>query len=239
MIKQIIQRTLIALCIVGSAGCATTEIQTMQGQLDSMEGKIMRLEESIPRDLASNRQRLQQISERLERTTTSVKDSENSLRPDLENINQQILNIGSKVDKDHAVVVNLQGRMDAIEDKLGMQVNTLGSQLAGVQTEQSQNLQTLRSDVDNLKGQINGVQLRMDALDKQMDKLLNAIGQVTGSSSSAGGTYDGGDTYVVAEGDTLSRIAQKTGASTRAIQDANGITDPSKITVGKTLKIPK
>ncbi len=235
VIGKALKKVIIALTLISGVGCITSDMQTMKAQLDEMQYKMLKMEETIPKDLAQNRQRLQQISERLDKTTSTVKESENSIRPDLEGINQQILNIGSKVDKDHLVVQNLQGRMDAIEDKLGMQVNTLGNQLAGVQSEQSQNLQTLSKDVDNVKAQLNGVQLRMDALDKQMDKLLNAIGQI----SSGGGTYSGGDTYVVVEGDTLSKIAQKTGVSTKALQEANGITDPAKITVGKTLKIPK
>lgn len=44
--------------------------------------------------------------------------------------------------------------------------------------------------------------------------------------------------YVVQSGDILGRIAKKHGVSTKAIADANGIADPSKIRVGQKLKIP-
>ncbi|MBR1835849.1 MAG: LysM peptidoglycan-binding domain-containing protein [Kiritimatiellae bacterium] len=48
----------------------------------------------------------------------------------------------------------------------------------------------------------------------------------------------GSGTYVVQSGDILGRIAQKHGVSTKALAEANGISDPSKIRVGQKLKIP-
>lgn len=47
-----------------------------------------------------------------------------------------------------------------------------------------------------------------------------------------------GSSYTVQKGDTLSSIAQKTGASLKDIVNANKITDPTKIQVGQTLFIP-
>ncbi|MFA5264605.1 MAG: LysM peptidoglycan-binding domain-containing protein [Opitutaceae bacterium] len=44
--------------------------------------------------------------------------------------------------------------------------------------------------------------------------------------------------YVVQKGDTLAKIAQKTGAKTDDIINANKISDPSKIQVGQVLFIP-
>ena len=45
--------------------------------------------------------------------------------------------------------------------------------------------------------------------------------------------------YKVMHGDTLYRIAQKTGSSMDAIVMANGMSDPSKLAVGQMLVIPK
>jgi len=44
--------------------------------------------------------------------------------------------------------------------------------------------------------------------------------------------------YVVQSGDTLSRIATRFGVSTRALAEANGISDINLITVGSRLRIP-
>tara|TARA_B100000902_G_scaffold387444_1_gene431578 strand:+ start:150 stop:998 length:849 start_codon:yes stop_codon:yes gene_type:complete len=45
--------------------------------------------------------------------------------------------------------------------------------------------------------------------------------------------------YVIQPGDSLSRIALKHRISSRALAEANGITDPNKIRVGQVLKIPE
>lgn len=47
-----------------------------------------------------------------------------------------------------------------------------------------------------------------------------------------------GASYTVQKGDTLSSIAQQTGANVKDIINANKITDPAKIRVGETLFIP-
>jgi len=47
-----------------------------------------------------------------------------------------------------------------------------------------------------------------------------------------------GTSYTVQTGDTLSKIAKKTGAKLPDIINANRITDPSKVLVGQTLFIP-
>jgi LysM repeat protein len=48
----------------------------------------------------------------------------------------------------------------------------------------------------------------------------------------------GGTTHTVAAGQTLSSIAQSYGITIKAIQDANGITDPNRVVIGTTLAIP-
>jgi soluble lytic murein transglycosylase-like protein len=45
-------------------------------------------------------------------------------------------------------------------------------------------------------------------------------------------------TYVVHPGDTLSAIAGRLGVSVGALADANGITDPNRVYVGQSLKVP-
>jgi LysM repeat protein len=45
--------------------------------------------------------------------------------------------------------------------------------------------------------------------------------------------------YIVAKGDTMSKIANKFGVTVDAIQRANNISDPTQIQVGDTLTIPR
>ncbi|HEX9969181.1 MAG TPA: transglycosylase SLT domain-containing protein [Acidimicrobiales bacterium] len=45
-------------------------------------------------------------------------------------------------------------------------------------------------------------------------------------------------TYTVAKGDTLSRIAARTGTTTTALAQANGIKDPNTVRIGTVLRLP-
>jgi murein DD-endopeptidase MepM/ murein hydrolase activator NlpD len=44
--------------------------------------------------------------------------------------------------------------------------------------------------------------------------------------------------YTIRAGDTLSSIAQRHGTSVRALAAANGITDPNRVIIGRTLSVP-
>lgn len=48
----------------------------------------------------------------------------------------------------------------------------------------------------------------------------------------------GEQTYTVVQGDNLTRIANRFGVTVEALQEANGITDPSSLKVGDVLVIP-
>ncbi len=50
---------------------------------------------------------------------------------------------------------------------------------------------------------------------------------------------NGGRVYVVQPGDTLSALAATWGVSVKSIMEGNGISDPNRIYVGQTLKVPR
>jgi len=56
-----------------------------------------------------------------------------------------------------------------------------------------------------------------------------------------GGTVDPGpssSSYTVRSGDTLSGIAQRFGTTVRALQDANGMSNPNAVVIGRSLRVP-
>ena len=63
---------------------------------------------------------------------------------------------------------------------------------------------------------------------------IPAGGAAAPAAASSGQTRN----YTVQRGDTMSTIAVKFGVTVAALQQANGITNPDKITVGQVLKIP-
>lgn len=69
------------------------------------------------------------------------------------------------------------------------------------------------------------------------DPHLIVVGQELNIPGSGGGGSSGG-TYVVAAGDTLGDIAAKHGTTSRAIAEANNISNPNLILVGRSLNMP-
>jgi len=65
-------------------------------------------------------------------------------------------------------------------------------------------------------------------------------GSVTPVSGAEGQGQAGvcGDTYIVEAGDSPFSIAQKCGVDVNELQQINGITDPTKLSVGQELKLP-
>ncbi|MFZ6002566.1 MAG: LysM peptidoglycan-binding domain-containing protein [Actinomycetota bacterium] len=61
---------------------------------------------------------------------------------------------------------------------------------------------------------------------------------VPAAASPAPASPSSGTTHKVAPGETLSSIARRYGTTIKAIQTANGISDPNRVVVGQTLVIP-
>jgi LysM repeat protein len=76
------------------------------------------------------------------------------------------------------------------------------------------------------------------------DELVIPECETTGSgataepSATATAQPDGTQLYVVRSGDSLSVIASRFGVTVRAIMDANGLTDPDRLSLGQELIIP-
>ncbi len=84
------------------------------------------------------------------------------------------------------------------------------------------------------------VAVQMENLAKQTNTALDAVSRNRAPSpaSFADNFPKEGVSYTVQPGDTLSRIAQKTGARVADIINANKISDPSRVQVGQVLFVP-
>lgn len=83
---------------------------------------------------------------------------------------------------------------------------------------------------------------QMETLAKQTNAALDAMAKSRSAAPAPVAFSDNfpkeGSTYTVQAGDTLSKIAQKTGGRVNDIINANKITDPTKVKVGQVLFIP-
>ena len=87
------------------------------------------------------------------------------------------------------------------------------------------------------------VATQMENLAKQTNAALDAMSRGRSSAAATPASFSEnfpkeGVPYTVQPGDTLSKIAQKTGAKLSDIVNANKITDPTKVKVGQVLFIP-
>jgi LysM repeat protein len=87
------------------------------------------------------------------------------------------------------------------------------------------------------------VATQMENLAKQTNAALDAVSRGRSSGPAAPVSFSDnfpkeGIPYTVQPGDTLSKIAQKTGAKVADIINANKIADPTKVQVGQVLFVP-
>lgn len=106
--------------------------------------------------------------------------------------------------------------------------------------------QTIRTSVAQSKDDtLHVVAAQMEKLAKQTNAALDSLAKAQAGArpatvqTSFSESYNKeGSSYTVQKGDTLARIAKKTGAREQDIINANKISDPSHIVVGQTLFIP-
>ncbi|MCC6414993.1 MAG: LysM peptidoglycan-binding domain-containing protein [Opitutaceae bacterium] len=87
------------------------------------------------------------------------------------------------------------------------------------------------------------VNQKLTALAKQTNAAVESVAKGVAQRATVQTTFSDnysqeGTSYTVQKGDTISSIAQKTGARTQDIINANKIGDPSRLQVGQTLFIP-
>ncbi len=86
------------------------------------------------------------------------------------------------------------------------------------------------------------VATQMENLARQTNAALDSVTRGRAAAASTPTFSDNfpkdGVTYTVAAGDTVSKIAQKTGAKVADIINANRLADPTKIQVGQVLFVP-
>jgi LysM repeat protein len=65
-----------------------------------------------------------------------------------------------------------------------------------------------------------------------------AAGAGAGAGAAAASTYDNSDTYIVQQGDVLSRIAADCGTTTQTLIDMNNLSNPDVLYVGQEIRVP-
>jgi prefoldin subunit 5 len=153
-------------------------------------------------------------------------------------------------------VLHMEGRISALEEDVAAihyQLDQISEQMAGLGSDFSRGLEAVRQGQQQLgielEGQIRtvdtGRQDDRDDLLKRMGIVLDEVSRenrslredleaLRASVASMTTSYS----HEVKRGETLAQIAQQYGVSVADIVEANGITNPDVIPVGKVLVIP-
>ncbi len=118
------------------------------------------------------------------------------------------------------------------------------SELSGALNELSQDL--INNDTKQKNSIISEVSQLMERLAIQTESALKALAESIEAQPVVDPTIQFSDdyskegvAYTVQSGDTLSEIARRFNSTVSDIQNANRITDPSKLQVGRTIFVPK
>lgn len=153
-------------------------------------------------------------------------------------------------------VLYMEGRIAALEEETGAiryQLDQISGQLSGLDTDFSRGLEAVRDGQQEL-----GVELekrirtvdsgRQEDRDDMMRRMEIVLEEVTSENRRLREDVDAlrtsvasmatGYTHEVKRGETLAQIAQQYGVTLADIVQANAISDPNIIAVGKVLTIP-
>jgi methionine synthase II (cobalamin-independent) len=131
----------------------------------------------------------------------------------------------------------------ASHDEAIVKISTLETDIRSVAAKSESDLKGLR---DGFQNAFNGVGTAIGEINAKITKIEEA--QKARAAAPAGkggkggvvtGTVDANGNYVVAPGDTLSKIAKKFATRVDAIEAENPGLDPAKLHVGQKVKIPK
>lgn len=151
----------------------------------------------------------------------------------------------------------MTGQLEGLQmenQRLGTEIENLRHQMESVGQNQSRLMQ---GQLEELAKRVRALdearatdrQALLDEISRKVADLINR--RPAGGGSSSGGTRtqtptrrpaggaETGYEHTVQDGETLSAIAQAYGVKSSAIQQANNISDPTKIRVGQKLFIPQ
>ena len=177
-------------------------------------------------DSSTKQDEVAQIRSSVSEELIKVKEEVNSLKGQLDELQYKIDKI-SQIQSQQSKELNatLKEWRKETQGDVVKKISNLEAKLEAIEKRQAQDKKELLDRTDIITEEVT----------KENKELRGQIEAIRKSSSYT--TQEG--YYVVASGDTLSKIAQMFGVSVKSIMEANGITDPNSIRVGQRLIIPQ
>lgn len=159
-----------------------------------------------------------------------------NLREDVRGLTQRVGELSLRIEQLERENSELRGKASAVASS-SVTVEQLNEAVADLN-------RAIKASAANTKSEtLQQVSGQIKVLAQQTNAAIESVakGQATRAAVQTVFTEDypkEGVSYTVQKGDTLSSIAQKTGARLADIVNANKIADPTRINVGQTLFIP-
>jgi len=234
--------TLISSCApLGNYLYLTTQLQSIQERLDSIEENIASNKDIQPKqsarvdfegvelELKGRIAKLETKTSQIEKLQSSMQGTLQSLKAELENVSKQF---SSQVLYNYNYNT-LQSKITSLENQLKQigslqkEIDSISAQIRDIkkQTLDTKISQISQSDIDFLK-----------QLQQQISDIKSAIQRVDIISLLK--LDSGYILYSIRPGDTLSSISNAYKVNLNKLTEINGIKDPTKLTVGQLIKIP-
>ena len=238
--------------------CASKEVAQLGQSVSDLETRLQRYQQETHKDTAQTTTTLGEVNQSISNAFRDIRSAQSNLETLLERTT-------SRLSKVELQVQQLQEKTDRLEKQSQNAYSDLTGRVTQVQTESQQSLKDemarIASTLSELKANnakaLNAAADMQSRLEKRMaameagnreiyEKILKELGVPTTPKKSAK-TSEGeskkeesysGKVHIVEKGEFLSAIAAKYHVSAKAIQELNGIDNPSSIRVGQKLKIP-
>ncbi len=228
--------------------CSTREIKDLQQSVQDLDQRLLRYHQQTSIDTAETTGTLKEVNK-------SINDSFREIRYSQSNLESMVEQLSSRLGKVERNLDLLKERVDRI-DTLAQQTANLAQDVQRSSANERQKLEdrltalsndmnTLKdhaeSEISQAKSSIQNIhsQLsrRIDTLDESNKEIFKQILTELGAEVPKD-VSTSGRVHIVQQNETLSNIAAKYDVSVQAIQDLNGITNPSLIKIGQKIRIP-
>jgi len=235
------------------SSCANKEIVQMQESVSDLENRVFRYQKEVSQDTEETSSPLGEMNATISKAFQDIRYSQTNLETMIEQISTRL--------------GRLEREVEALKERVGRIDTFTATSYAKLTEGLNQSRERLETDVQALQNALNTISGDLDDIQKKTDSSLarseQTIGRVRnqlekrmadiesnnqtmyrrilkelGASAPDLPQTSGGKIHTVVSGDTLSSIAAKHGVDMSAIQDLNGISDPSKIRIGQRIRIP-
>lgn len=201
-------------------------------------------------DGVATKEEISEVQGTLSEEVVSLKKRNNELQGRLDEMNYLIHQMDKRENAQNQTMATKINNLEIRAKEINAKVEELQDEWVKYRAEAHRSFQDYRNESDakrndDLSKMDQKMNIVLEEVSKENQRILNEVNslrQRSSSSANAGRVQNiqQNDGYhVVQSGESLSKIASIYGVSTRALTEANGVTNPNSIRVGQKLKIPK